>query len=58
MPPAMNISNRKLVTIDEWEEWEADEEWEGPIFLRTGWVPASAQQLQVLDLQQWIDLCA
>lgn len=58
MPPAMNLSNRKPAAVDEWEEWEAEEECNGPIFLRTGWVPTSAQQHQVLDLQQWIDLCA
>jgi hypothetical protein len=58
MPPSNYIANWKSLAADEWAKWEAEEEANTPLFLRTSWVPVSAQQHHVNDLQQWIDLCA
>jgi hypothetical protein len=58
MPPANLITNRKSLAADEWAQWEAEEEAGTPLFLRTSWIPSCTQQHQVIDLQQWIDLCA
>lgn len=58
MPPANYLLNRKSPAADEWAQWEAEEEAGVPLFLRSSWIPVTAQPHQVFDLQQWIDLCA